>query len=188
MASRSRAAILKLLFDGADHEFYLRDIERRTGLIIRAVQQEIPHLLKLDLIESRKDGNRRYLRANRKHPLYPEICQIVMKTTGWVSKLTRALTRPDVKFAFVFGSIARGDEKAESDIDLMVIGEIGLRLLSSLTGPISRKANRVVNPHVYSASEFERKMNTKDHFVTAVLESKKFFLIGSDDEIEKMGH
>lgn len=187
LASHSRAEILRLLFNGENKEFYLREIERRTGLIIRAVQQEIPNLLKLDLIKARKDGNRRYFSANQAHPLYPEICQIVLKTSGWVTELKKALTRDNVKLAFVFGSIARGEERAESDIDLMVVGGIGLRELSGLTGPVSRKAHRVINPHVYSAQEFGRRLKTKDHFVTSVIETKKLYLVGSDDELTRLG-
>ncbi len=187
LASRSRAAILRLLFDGENRERYLREIERDTGLVIRAVQQEISNLLNLDLIKARRDGNRRYFSANQEHPLYFELCQIVLKTAGWVTQLKKALSHDNVRLAFIFGSIARKEERAESDIDLMVVGDIGLRELSGLTGPISRKCHRVINPHVYSSKEFHRRLKTKDHFITSVIESKKMVLIGSDDELEKMG-
>lgn len=187
LASRSRAEILRLLFTGEEREFYLREIEKHTGLLIRAVQQEISNLLKLDLIRARKDGNRRYFCANRAHPLYPDLCQIVLKTSGWVSELTKALSREKVRLAFIFGSVARGEETAESDIDLMVVGDIGLRALSAITGPISRKAHRVVNPHSYSTQEFARRLKSKDHFLTSVIDSKKLYLAGSDDELEKLG-
>jgi DNA-binding transcriptional ArsR family regulator len=187
LASRSRAEILRLLFDGESKEFYLRDIERRTGLIIRAVQQEILNLLKLDLIKARRDGNRRYFSANQTHPLYLELCQIVLKTSGWLAELKKALSRDGVRLAFIFGSIARGEERAASDIDLMVVGNIGLRTLSGLTGPVSRKSHRVINPHVYSTQEFGRRLKTKDHFVTSVIDSKKIYLIGTDDELQRLG-
>src|ERR1700730_14418398 len=98
LASRSRAEILRLLFNGENREFYLREIERRTGLIIRAVQQELPNLLKLDVIQARRDGNRRYFKANRSHPLYTDICQIVLKTSGWLAELKSTLARDDVRF------------------------------------------------------------------------------------------
>lgn len=182
LASHSRAQILKLLFSGEDQEYYLREIERETGLLIRAVQQEIPNLLKLDLINARTDGNRRYFKANRAHPLYPEICQIVLKTAGWMKELKKGLTRKDVRAAFIFGSVARGEERAESDIDLMVIGDIGLRALSAITGAVARKANRVINPHIYTAHEFVQKVKAKDHFIISVMETKRVYLIGSENE------
>src|SRR5262245_9551759 len=90
LASRSRASILRVLFNGENREYYLREIERETGLMVRAVQQELPNLLKLDLIQARKDGNRRYFRANRLHPLYSDLCQIVLKTSGWITELRKA--------------------------------------------------------------------------------------------------
>ena len=187
LTSRSRAEILRLLFDRGDQEFYLREIERRTGLIIRSVQQELINLLKLDLVKSRKDGNRRYFSANRAHPLYSEICEMVIKTSGWVKSLKEALTRDDVKTAFVFGSVARGEERAESDIDLMVVGDISLRALSAVTGPIARKSRRIINAKVYTSQEFERRLKAKNHFLISVMETKKMYLIGTEDELKKMG-
>src|SRR5215210_4990036 len=89
----------------------------------------------LDLITSHRDGNRLYYRANINHPLFQEIKNLVMKTTGAVPLLTEAFHRKEVSpeevlAVFIFGSVARSEEKAESDIDLMVIGTIGLRKVS----------------------------------------------------------
>lgn len=187
LASRGRAEVIRLLFSGEGKEYYLREIERRTGVQVRAVQAETAMLVKLDLVRSRKDGNRVYFGANREHPLYADLVQIVVKTSGWMNELRKTLNRDDVRLAFVFGSFARGEEKATSDIDVMVIGDIGLRGLSGIIGPIQRRAGREINPHVYSEVEFQRRIKTKDHFVTSVLGTEKIFLVGNDDELEEMG-
>lgn len=187
LGSQSRAEILRLLFNGRDQEFYLRDLERRTGLLIRSVQYEMANLLKMDLVEERRDGNRRYFSANRMHPLYEDICQIVLKTSGWVLSLKHLLARPDVVLAFVFGSIASGEERAESDIDVMVIGDIGLRELTALTGPLARKTGRPINGITYTVREFSRRIKVKEHFISTVLASPRLYLIGSEDDIVKLG-
>lgn len=187
LSSRGRAEIVRLLFSGEAKEYYLREIERRTGLLVRSVQQETGSLVKMDLVRMRKDGNRVYFSANREHPLYTDLVQIVLKTSGWMNELRKALARDDVRVAFVFGSFARGEERAASDIDVMVIGEIGLRGLSTVIGPIQRKSQREINPHVYSEAEFQRRIKAKDHFLTSVLGTDRIFLIGNEHDFEEVG-
>ena len=89
--------------------------------------------------------------------------------------------------AFVFGSIARGEEKAGSDVDLMVIGQMGLRDLSRLLSGIEEKIGREVNPHVLREEELRRRIRQKEHFVSRVMETPKIFVIGTQDELETMG-
>jgi predicted nucleotidyltransferase len=178
--------MLKLFFSGQG-EFYFREIQRRTGLSIGSIQQEILRFKKMDLIQSRKDGNRVYFSANQSHPIYRDLRQIILKTSGWVDELRRALKQEDVSVVFVFGSVARGEEKASSDIDLMIVGNLGLRGVSAVTGPIARNVEREINPHVYTRKEFERRLKEKDHFITSVMSSAKLFVIGDEDELKGLG-
>jgi predicted nucleotidyltransferase len=187
LSSYGRAQVIRLLFDGDGKEYYLREIERRIGVQVRAVQAETAMLAKLGLVRSRRDGNRVYFAADREHPLYPDLVQIVIKTSGWMNELRHELSRDDVRVAFIFGSVARGEEKATSDIDLMVIGDIGLRGLAGLIGPIQRKAGREINPHVYSEAEFRRRAKAKDHFVSSVLGTERMFMVGDENELKKVG-
>ncbi len=187
LSSQTRASIFRLLFGGGNDEFYMRDIEKRTGLSIGTIQQELPKLEKQGLIQSRKDGNRLYFQANIEHPIYQDICKIVFKTSGWMATLKNALNHEGIECAFVFGSIARKEEKATSDIDLVVIGSLGLRELSGLMGPIGRQAEREINPHVYTKSEFKKRLHKKNHFVSQILESEKLFIIGNENDIKKLG-
>jgi predicted nucleotidyltransferase len=185
-SSKGRAEMLKLLFGGQE-EFYFREIQRRTGLSVGSIQQEILRFKKMDLIQSRKDGNRLYFSANPSHPIYRDLRQIILKTSGWVDELRRALKREDVAVAFIFGSVARGEEKASSDIDLMVVGSLGLRIVSAATGPIARNGGREINPHVYTREELERRLRGNDHFITSVMDSAKLFVIGGEDELKGLG-
>jgi len=85
------------------------------------------------------------------------------------------------------GSIARGEEKSDSDVDLMVIGDLGLRDLSGLLSGIEEKIGREINPHVLHGDEFRRRVRAKEHFVSRVMESPKIFIIGSQHDLETMG-
>ncbi len=188
LSSKIRAEIFRNLFGVSGANLHLREIERRTGFAVGTVQQEIKKLLRLDIITRIKDGNRVYYKANAEHPLYADIKKLVLKTIGLADILKNALAvEKKIKVAFVFGSIARQVEKAHSDIDLMVIGEIGLRKLTALLGDSANKIGREINPHIQTESEFIKRKKAKDHFLKQVLESPKIFIIGNEDELSAMG-
>lgn len=187
LSSKIRGEVFRILFGVDAATLHLREIERRSGLTIGTVQQEIKKLLKLDLIERRKDGNRIYYQANKEHPLYTEIRNIVLKTTGLAEVIKGALSAsPDIKIAFVFGSIAHHTEKAASDVDIMVIGTLGLRKLTGLLTGVSVRVGRDINPHVFSEKEFVKRKKGQDHFLNQVLESPKIFIIGTENDLAKM--
>ncbi len=188
LSSNIRAEIFRNLFGVEKQSLHLREIERRTGFAVGTVQQEIKKLLRLDIITRIKDGNRSYYKANTNHPLYPEIRNLVLKTNGLADLLKQALSAElKIKIAFVFGSFARKEEKAASDIDLMVIGDIGLRKLTGLLMDVSEKLGREINPYRLTESEFIKRKREKDHFLQEVLASPKIFITGTEDELEAMG-
>jgi predicted nucleotidyltransferase len=187
LSSRARAEIFRLLFNGTGDELHVREIERRSGLNDSTLRQELRKLVRLDLVQSRRDSNRVYYRAKTESPLYPEIRNLVLKTSGLSDVLKSVLTDKRIRVAFVFGSIARGEEKAGSDVDLMVIGQLGLRDLSRLLSGIEEKIGREVNPHVLREEEFRKRIRAKEHFVSSVMETPKIFIIGSERELEAMG-
>ena len=187
LSSRARAEIFRLLLSGPGEELHVREIERRSGLNDSTIRQELRKLVRLDLVQSRRDSNRVYYRAKTENPLYPEIRNLVLKTSGLADALKSALVDKRIHVAFVFGSIARGDETATSDVDLMVIGQLGLRDLSGLLSGIQEKIGREVNPHVLKDEELRKRVRAKEHFVSSVLESPKIFILGSHHELEAMG-
>lgn len=185
--SRARAEIFRLLFGISAEELHVREIERRSGLAIRTVSQELKKLEDRDLLSARRDGNRLYYSANRAHPLYSDIRNLVMKTIGLADILRQALAVEEIPVAFVFGSVARGDEGGESDVDLMVVGDVGLKELSRLLVGVSERIGREVNPHVMDAVELRRRRASGDQFLLRVLESAKLFVVGDEDELARLG-
>ena len=187
LSSRARAEIFRLLLSGTREELHVREIERRSGLNDSTLRQELRKLVRLDLVQSRKDSNRVYYRAKSENPLYPEIRNLVLKTSGLSDVLESALRDKRIRVAFVFGSVARGEEKAGSDVDLMVIGQLGLRDLSRLLSGIEEKIGREVNPHVLREEDFRKRIRAREHFVSSVMDSPKIFVVGSQRELEAMG-
>ncbi|MBU0652175.1 MAG: nucleotidyltransferase domain-containing protein [Proteobacteria bacterium] len=188
LSSKIRAEIFRNLFGIApDSALYMREIERRTGFAIGTVQTELKKLQRLDIISGVRDGNRVYYRANTAHPVYPEIRALVLKTSGLADVIVNALgNETDIRVAFVFGSFARQEEKAGSDVDLMVVGDIGLRKLTGLLMDVSGKIGREINPHVFSEKEFIKRKKDQDHFLNQVLEAPKTFIIGTENELAEM--
>jgi predicted nucleotidyltransferase len=187
LSSRVRSEIFRLLFGASERQLHVREMERRTGLSVATVRQELQKLLRMQLVEAQRSGNRLYYWANKAHPLYPDIRNMVLKTAGMVDILRDALDKEGVTIAFVFGSVASNQEGARSDVDLMVIGDVGLRTLSDWLSGISEHIGREVNPHVMNETEFRRRRRSHDHFITRVLESEKLFIKGSEHDLEAMG-
>ena len=187
LSSKIRSEIFRLLFGINRAELHVREIERQTGLSIGTVRQELQKLVKMQLLKTRKDGNRLYYCGNSDHPLFPDIRNLVLKTSGLVEVIKSALKDKEITIAFIFGSIATSQEGARSDVDLMVIGQVNLRSLSSWLNKATEKIGRDINPHVLKEDEFKKRKNQGDHFLSAVLRSLKLFIIGNEDELATMG-
>lgn len=186
VSSRVKAALLRLLFGARPTELHLRELVRQAGLSIGTVQQELRRLTRIGLVVARKDGNRVYYRANPGHPLHADLRSLVLKTDGLAGVLEGALEDKHVLSAFVFGSVARGEAGAESDVDLMVIGSIGLRRLTQLLSGVAEKVGREINPHVLTPEELKLRKRRGDHFLSSVLASPKLFVKGNEDDLEAM--
>ena len=120
MTSKVRAEILRLLFGIKQQELHVREIERQSGFAMPTVRRDLEKLARLDVVNARRDGNRLYYSANTDHPLFPEIRSLVLKTIGLVDILKDSLEKSeDIRAAFVFGSVARGETTAGSDVDLL---------------------------------------------------------------------
>ena len=187
LSSRIRAAIFRLLFGFDAKEIYMRDLERRSGFSIGAIQAELKKLLRFELLEKRKDGNRIYFQANKNHPLYSDLRSLVFKTNGLIDIIKDALINSDaIKYAFVFGSFARNEETASSDIDLMVIGDLTLRHLTGMLAGLSDKLNREINPHCMGEQDFIRRKNAGEPFISRICEDSRLFIIGNENDFKTM--
>jgi len=186
-SSRVKAELFRILFGTDGVELHVREIARRSKLNDATVRQEIRRLTEMSLVASRRDGNRVYVSANKNNPLYPDLHGLVQKTSGMSEVLKAALGTQDIRVAFVFGSLASGKENPESDIDLMLIGDISLRQTVKRLGNVAQQLGREINPHVFTSKEFASKRKSGDHFISTVLNAPKLFVIGNEHELEAVG-
>lgn len=184
-----RGGVLALLYGQADKSFYVRQIARHVNASVGAVQRELEKLAKVGLIVRTSVGNQVFYQINRHNPVFSEMRVLVGKTVGVFNILHSAIEPLSEKMtvAFVYGSVARQEETAESDIDVMIVGKVKLDEVLSRLSDVEAALARAVNPTVYSVREFKEKLQAENHFLSAVLNGKKVFLIGNEDELRKMG-
>ena len=187
LSSKVRAEVFRLLFGLNEKALHVREIERRSGFAIGTIQTEMKKLYKLNLVLKKRDGNRLYYRANRQHPIFCDIHALVVKTVGLLDVLKDALAgEKAIRVAFVFGSLAGGAENSGSDIDILVIGDLGLRSLTRLLHGLTEKLEREINPYIMTPKEFNSRKSENEHFLTTVLMDSKLFIIGDEDELKTM--
>ena len=174
----AREVILGITFVDPEREFHLRELMRRTGLAPRTVQLELDRLVGADLLRERRDGNRRYVRANATHTLFRPVREIVLKTAGLADVLREALGQERVELALVFGSMASGTNKAGSDVDLLVVTEMGLREVSRRLRAAHDALGREINPVVWTSAEFDRRRSRHDAFLRRILSEPVVPIIG----------
>lgn len=185
---KSMQAILAQLFGRPDEEFYLREIARAAGTAASSLQRELAALAHAGIVERKVHGRQVYFRANRACPIYEELRGLVVKTFGVTGTLTVALQplAQKIDTAFIYGSVARGEERAGSDIDLFIVGSASFAEVVQAVTPAQEKLGREINPTVYPRVEFIHTARDKSHFVNTVLSGRKLFLMGSDDELERL--
>lgn len=186
LSSRVRAEVFRLLFDNRPVRLHLRELGRRSDLALATIRQDVKKLVDMDLLVEEEDGNRKYYSANALHPCYAAIGELVAKTVGLPARIQDCLKGADIKTAFLFGSMAKNEERGDSDIDLFVIGGIGLRELARRTKDIAEETGRELNAHCLTPQEFTHRLKVGDHLVSAVWKSEKIFLIGEDSDLKAM--
>ena len=184
----TRSAVLSMLYGHADQAFYLRQLVRAVGTGHGALQRELKRLTEMGLIVRRSQGNQVLFQANAQSPIFPEIKSLITKTVGIHDVIRSSLTSlgTEIRIAFIYGSVARQQERANSDIDLMVIGNAPFGEVVSALGPAQRALGREINPTVFAVDEFRSKLASGNHFLRSVMKEKKLFVLGTENELAKL--
>lgn len=182
-----RRRVLGLLLLRPDEALHGREIARRTGLPAGTITRELTKLAEVGLLKRTKRGNQQVYSADTSGPIFTELASILRKTSGLADVLVQALApaAPNLRLAFVFGSVARGQETGGSDVDVMLIGDLGFREAVELLHPCQATLGREVNPKLFSAREFTDKAATEP-FLIDVLAKPKIFLIGNAHDLEEL--
>ena len=178
--------VLGLLFGNPARSFYANEIIALAGSGTGAVQRELGRLEAAGLVTAKRLGNQKHYQANAAAPVFEELRGLILKTSGLADVLRAALAphAQAISAAFVYGSVAKKQDTAASDIDLMVISDSlsYADLFASLEDAIKR-LGRPVNPTVYSKQDLKKRIKQSNAFVTRVLAQPKLWLIGGEDEL-----
>jgi len=188
-SSQTRIDLLKQLLLCSDKEFYLRELVEITQNFPHSIRMELKNLESIDLVLKRISGKQHYYKANRKHPLYEELHNILLKTVGFVDILIKYLEpfKKKIEFAFVYGSMAKGSYTSSSDVDLMIVGDVSPREIASACVNIGNELKRELNYSVFPLAEIVQKINIEDHFFTSIKHEPLLFIFGDKNEFEGLG-
>jgi len=184
--SRLRAKVLGWIYMHTDERFFVRQLAGILNEDPTNLSRELTSLEKAGILISSREGNLKYFQANKNCSFYNELKGLILKTIGVVGELQSALQKiPRIKYAFIYGSYAKGEEKADSDVDLMVIGKLDLDMFDSLINDIEKEIGRTINYITYDYGEFSDKRKKKDGFIMDVLKDKKIMLVGDEGGLKK---
>jgi predicted nucleotidyltransferase len=148
------------------------------------IRKELMRLEEDGVFLSRKKGNTIYYFLNKSYPLFEELKSIVSKTIGVQGLLKEILSRmKGIKFAFIYGSFAKHEETAKSDIDLLIVGKINEARLLREVNELEEKLKREINYSIFQKEEFEQKMKERDSFIMDLVKNPKIFLIGDSNDL-----
>ncbi len=178
--SKTRRAVLSLLYSHVNDAFYLREIARAAGVGLGTVQRELKQLSDAGIIQRIVRGHQVYYQADLRCPVFAELKSLVVKTIGAGAALQAALAPlgDRIDLAVIYGSLARSDENRDSDVDVLVVGKVTFAEVVSSFSEVQRTIGREINPTVYPPSEFRSKLAAGHHFLNAVIRGPMLFLIG----------
>ena len=180
---QTRLAILSLLLTQPDRRLYLRQVIRLLGAGQGAVQRELALLVRAGVLLKTREGNLAYFQANRDLPVFEELRVLIQKTAG-IAGLVRTALLPladAIERAFVYGSVARGEERSESDVDVMIIGDVSFFDVVSAVSPLQETLGREINPTVFTHAEYMQRLEDNDHFLMQVESGPRIEILGGED-------
>jgi len=182
---RSRRTILGILYGDPERAYYLREIIELAGLGTGQIQRELARLSGAGILRRFEQGRHVYFQADPRCPVFEELRSLVTKSVGAGAVMAAALRDLEdrIRLAFIFGSIARGEERSQSDLDLLVVGDISFSELVEALSDAESTLHREIHPSLFSADEFRGRRESKDHFLDSVLREEKVFVIGGEDEL-----
>ena len=183
-----RGDVLAATLTQPDKWWYLSELAHFVGTTPSSLQRDLKALVEGGILQQRREGTRAYFKADERSPLFPELHRLLEKTAGLGPTLQQVLAsfKTRIDCAFIYGSVARSEEHAMSDVDLMVIGMIGLAELTPALGNAEARLGREINATSYSTREFRDKVAARDHFLSAVLEGPKQFVKGDQRDLDQI--
>jgi predicted nucleotidyltransferase len=188
LGSSLRAKLLGWLFSHHDQRYFVRQLTGLLGEDSTNTSRELARLEKSGILLCTREGRQKYYQANPRCPIFNELRGLALKTAGVADVLRSALTplAKLIRVAFIYGSFARSEENAGSDVDLLVVGAAQFGDVVSALGPAQEALGREINPTVYPVAEFGAKVASKHSFITQVMNGSKVFILGDERELARL--
>jgi len=181
--SKTRAALFRLYFTHPDAQYYLRELERILSIPVAMIRKELL-LEKEGLFVSSRKGNLVFYSLNKSYPLFEELKGIVLKTIGVAGLLQEIMSKiKGVETSFIYGSYARSEEQAGSDIDLFIIGQVDEDTLVQEIKKVENLLRREINYVIFRRAEYKARKKKGDSFIKEILNGPKIFLVGGVDDL-----
>jgi predicted nucleotidyltransferase len=182
--TKTQQKVLGLLFGKPDQSFYLNEITKLSQMGRGTIKRELERMEAVGIVAKKRIGNQNHYQANSECPVYPELMGIARKTFGVADVIKTALKciLDEVALAFIYGSVAKGEDTAKSDIDLLIVSneltysDVMERLLASETS-----IGRPINPTIYNVDQIEKKLKQDNAFVSRVMEQPKIWIKEDED-------
>lgn len=187
--AQNRRKALSLLLLHPDRPLHVREIARLTGSPAGTMVKELDRLHRAGLLQRIRVGNQVHFAANENSPVFSELSSLLKKTVGLADVLADALAplRPQIRFAFVFGSVARGTEREASDVDLVIVGDAEFGAIVNALYPAQAGLGREINPKVFTEDEWAERLLAPSAFIKDILSKPKIFLFGTADDLHAPG-
>jgi predicted nucleotidyltransferase len=183
---KTQQAVLGLLFGQPERSFYLRELVAAAGGGASQVQRELAALTAAGLVTREPRGNQVWFAANPASPVFGELKSLVAKTAG-IADVVRHALQPfarQIVAAFIYGSVARGQHDASSDVDVLVVGSVAPSKLAPMQLALKERLGRPVRAAVYSAAELRQHLLAREHVLANVIQQPQIWLFGSPDELQ----
>lgn len=182
--------VLGLLFGNPAQDYSTSEVIRQVGSGTGAVHRELARLAASGIAQVRAVGNQKRYAANRSSPIYEELRSLIVKTVGVVEPLREALSgyKDQIRAAFVYGSTAKGSDTADSDIDLLVLGDdLSYADIFNALADAERRLGRTISPNLMTPADWQRKLQSRNSFASRIAAQPKLFVFGSDDDVRGAG-
>jgi predicted nucleotidyltransferase len=183
-----RRRVLRLLLLRPGESFHVREIARLTGTAPGTLHKELSKLADAGILVAERRANQLAYTANRTSPIYDELASIMRKTSGLADILANALVplADQIRIAFVFGSVARAQETADSDIDIMILNAATFGDIVKLRYPAQATLGREIDPKVMSLEEWQASVDRNDGFAQELINKPKVFVVGNDHDFAEL--
>jgi predicted nucleotidyltransferase len=186
--TKLRQKVLGYFFTHPEQRFYVRELARLINEDPTNLGRELSKLEKEGILKFEEKGKEKYYSVNKDYPLYSDMKKMIVKTVGIEGSLKEILLKiGGIKYAFIFGSFAKKRESAASDVDLFLIGKFNEDKLIEKIDNFEKKFSRVINYHIYLEKDLQKKLKEKDSFLKNIFDGPKIMLIGTEDDLQRLG-